>query len=347
MGERQDDPDRLEGHDHPRETRRLIGHTRTVQEVLEAWASGRMHHAWLIGGPEGVGKATFAYLMAKHILGAPLEPGEGFAVDARHNAARLVAQLAHPDFVAIRRGLTADGKKTAQDISVAVVRRAIESFGATAALGGWRVGIVDSADDLNRNSANALLKLIEEPPARTVFLIVAHRPHRVLPTIRSRCRKLEFGPMSQAETLRVLAEQAPHAAAAERERAARLGEGSVRRALVRLDPEMQALIEGTRALLDSMPRHDRAAALALAESLQGRSNDRAFALFIDTLEAWMQDRLRAQAAAGPHRLAPLAEVWDKSARAARETDVLNLDRRPLVLSILSDLSDAVMRMRGG
>jgi DNA polymerase-3 subunit delta' len=121
----------------------------------------------------------------------------------------------------------------------------------------------------------------------------------------------------------------------------------VRRALVRLDPEMLALIEGARSLFDAMPRHDRAAALALAEGLQGKRNDQAFALFLETLEAWMQEKLRAEAAAGPRRLAPLAEVWDKSARAARETDVLNLDRRPLVLSILSDLSDAVMRMRRG
>lgn len=347
MSEAEDDPDALDGHAHPRETARLFGHARPVKDILDAWTSGRMHHAWLIGGPEGVGKATFAYLMAKHMLGAPLQAGEGFGVDPRDSAARLVTQMAHPDFVAIRRGLTADGKKIAQDISVAVVRRAIESFGATAALGGWRVGVVDSADDLNRNSANALLKLIEEPPARTVFLIVAHRPHQVLPTIRSRCRKLAFSPLSHAETLRVLAEQAPDSAAGERERAARLGEGSVRRALVRLDPEMLALIEGARSLFDAMPRHDRAAALALAEGLQGKRNDQAFALFLETLEAWMQEKLRAEAVAGPRRLAPLAEVWDKSARAARETDVLNLDRRPLVLSILSDLSDAVMRMRRG
>jgi DNA polymerase-3 subunit delta' len=340
-------PDQLDGYPHPREAARLVGHDAAVSAFLAGWETGRQHHAWLLGGPEGVGKATFAYLMAKLMLGVSRSPGPGLGVDERNPAARLVTQLAHPDLVAIRRGLTADGKKVAQDISVSVVRRAIESFSATAALGGWRVGVVDSADDLNRNSANALLKLIEEPPARTVFLIVAHRPHQVLPTIRSRCRKLDFAPLADDEVAQVLEAASPRTPQGERARAARLGEGSVRRALRRLDPETLALVDGARGLLDAMPRHDRAAALALAEGLQGRRNDEAFAVFLETLEAWMQAQLRSNASLGPHRLAPLAELWEKAARAARETDVLNLDRRPLVLSILSDLSDAVMRMRRG
>ncbi len=202
-GEDQDEPDRLGIHPHPREAPRLIGHDEAKEAILSGLRQGRLHHAWLIGGPEGIGKATFAYQVAKRLLGG--QPASaGFDSDPNAQASRLVAQLAHPDLMVLRRQYEPDKKKVSTVINVETARRALDLFGSTSGAGGWRVCIVDSAEDLNASSANALLKVLEEPPPKSIFLIVAHQPQRVLATIRSRCRKLALRPLSDEQILGVL-----------------------------------------------------------------------------------------------------------------------------------------------
>jgi DNA polymerase-3 subunit delta' len=343
-----DEPDRLAGFAHPREATHLVGHHDAQAAILEGLRQGKLHHAWLIGGPEGIGKATFAYMVAKQLLGlkgGPAPTGDRLDVDPARQASRLVSNLAHPDLVVLRRQPATDKKAAATMIAVETVRRALEVFASTPSDGGWRVCVVDSADDLNASAANALLKVLEEPPARAIFLIIAHQPARVLPTIRSRCRKLALRPLAEAEITAVLDGLDVDADSATIGQAIALADGSVRRAISRLDPETAALIGGTRGLLARLPDMDIPGVLAMSDQLAGRAAEADFAVFMETIEDWVRQLLHANLAAGAHRLAPLAEVWDKTARAVRETDALNLDRRPLVLSIFQDLSEAVSRMR--
>ncbi|TCR66635.1 DNA polymerase III subunit delta' [Bosea sp. BK604] len=348
------EPDRLPNAPHPRETLALVGHSRQEQAFLDALRSGRMHHAWLIGGPEGIGKATFAYRAARFVLAAgdPLARAgatDSLAMPEGDAATRRIIAQSHPDLHLLRRTVKPDGKSVTSNIPVDQVRKVIDRFGASAAEGGWRVCIVDSAEDMDRASANALLKLLEEPPARALFLIIAHAPGRLLPTIRSRCRLIGFEALSEAEVAEageIALERMgdPFDGSALR-RAATLADGSVRRALTYVDPETLALVEAVRARLDALPGIDLTALMALAEDVAGRAGESDFAIMIETIQSWLSDHLHAHAAAGAGRLAPLAEVWEKLGRAAREVETYNLDRRPLVMTMFHDLSDAVRRSR--
>ena len=354
MRETTDEPDRLPNAPHPRETLALIGHGAQERTFLDALRSGRMHHAWLLGGPEGIGKASFAYRAARFMLAAG-EPAEraravdSLAMREADPATRRVMARSHPDLHLLRRSLKPDGKSYTSNIPVDAARRVIDRFGSSAAEGGWRVCIVDSAEDMDRPTANALLKLLEEPPPRALFLIVAHAPGRLLPTIRSRCRLLGFEPLAPhqvEEAGRIALErmEAPFDGGA-LSRAASLSEGSVKRALTYVEPQTLALVEAVRARLDALPQIDALALLALAEDVAGKAGERDFAVMIETVQGWLSDHLHAHAAAQPARLAPLAEVWEKLHKAAREVETYNLDRRPLVISMFHDLSSAVSRSR--
>lgn len=349
-----DEPDRMPSAPHPRETLTLIGHDEQEQAFLDALRSGRLHHAWLLGGPEGIGKASFAYRVARFMLasGDPLARAAGtetLAMPDSDPATRRIMAQSHPDLHLLRRIPKTDGKGYTSNIPVPAVRRVLDRFGSSAAEGGWRVCIVDAAEDMDRPAANALLKLLEEPPARSLFLIVAHAPGRLLPTIRSRCRLLAFAALDErrvAEAGRSALERmgGPYDESA-LDRAASLADGSVRRALTYVDPETLALVEAVRARLDALPGIDVPALLALAEDVAGKAGESDFAVMIDTVQSWLSDHLHAHAAAQPARLAPLAEVWDKLGRAARDVETFNLDRRPLVMTMFHDLSDAVARSR--
>ncbi|WP_454656948.1 DNA polymerase III subunit delta' [Bosea beijingensis] len=349
-----DEPDRLPNAPHPRETLALVGHSARERTFLDALASGRMHHAWLLGGPEGIGKASFAYRAARFLLAvgdpqARAARSADLAMPEHDPATRRVMAQSHPDLHVLRRIQKPDGKSYTSNIPVDSIRRVIDRFGSSAAEGGWRVCIVDSAEDMERSAANALLKLLEEPPPRALFLIVAHAPGRMLPTIRSRCRLLTFDPLSEADVgeagkLALERMEMPFDGSALR-RASGLSEGSVRRALTYVDPETLALVEAVRARLDALPQIDLAALMALAEDVAGKAGERDFAVMIETIQGWISDHLHAHAAAQPARLAPLAEVWEKLGQQAREVETYNLDRRPLVMTLFHDLSSAVSRSR--
>lgn len=354
MIESSNEPDRLPNAPHPRETLALIGHRRQEEAFLTALRSGRMHHAWLLGGPEGIGKASFAYRAARFMLaeGDPMRRAAGaadLAMPEEDGAVRRIMAQSHPDLHLLRRIPRPDGKSFTSNIPVDLVRRVLERFGSSAGSGGWRVCIVDSSEDLDRSAGNALLKLLEEPPARTLFLIVAHAPGRILPTIRSRCRLLAFESLSESDVA------AAAQLALERmgltfdtsaiAKAAALSDGSVKRALSYVDPETLALVEAVRARLDALPGIDLSALLALGEEVAGKAGEAEFAVMIETVQSWLGAHLHAHAGAGPARLAPLAEVWERLARAASEVETYNLDRRPLVISLFHDLSEAVARSR--
>src|SRR2546430_12442042 len=198
---------------HPRETGALFGHREAEMALLNAYRSGRIPHAWLIGGPQGIGKATLDYRMARFALAnsnptAPsVQRAETLALDPGDPVARQVTAGAHGGLLVLERGLNDRGVMRTV-ITVDETRETISFFGSTAAVDGWRVCIVDTVDELNPNAANALLKILEEPPQRSLFLLVSHAPARVLPTIQSRCRKLALRPLATADVIPAAAQAA-------------------------------------------------------------------------------------------------------------------------------------------
>src|SRR3954466_4566184 len=310
---------------HPRETTALFGHREAELALLNAYRSGRIPHAWLIGGAQGIGKATLAYRMARFVLAHrdPLAPAvqraENLAVGPFDPVARQITAGAHGGLLVLERGLNDRGVLRTV-ITVDETRETISFFGSTAAVDGWRVCIVDTVDELNPNAANALLKILEEPPQRSLFLLVSHSPARALPTILSRCRKLPLRPLSTADVVRAAAlatdKDANDPALVE---VAEASEGSVSRALTLLGGDALKLQQRTAALLATLPKVDPRELHALGDSL-GISDRVALAAFIDGVERWVSERLRADPAnanANLPRLARLAGVWEKIARAAR------------------------------
>jgi DNA polymerase-3 subunit delta' len=333
---------------HPRETTELFGHREAETALLNAYRSGRIPHAWLIGGAQGIGKATLAYRMARFVLAHrnPLAPhvqrAQNLAVDPTDAVARHIAAGAHGGMLALERSFNDKGVLRTV-ITVDETRETISFFGSTAAVEGWRVCIVDTVDELNPNAANALLKILEEPPQQSLFLLVSHAPARVLPTIQSRCRKLPLRPLAVEDVIRATALAASKAiddpALVE---AAEAAEGSVARALTLLGGDAIKLHQRTAALLATLPRVDPRELHALGDALGG-SDRVALAAFIDSVDRWVSERLRADDAnanANLPRLARLAEVWEKINRAARDTAEYNLERKPLVFSVFGLLADA-------
>src|SRR6266404_3879336 len=332
---------------HPRETSALSGHREAETALLNAYRSGRIPHAWLIGGPLGIGKATLAYRMARFVLAHrnPLAPkvrqAGTLAVDPTDPVARHVAAGAHGGLLTLERTLNDKGVMRTV-ITVDETRETISFFGSTAAVEGWRVCIVDTVDELNPNAANALLKILEEPPRQSLFLLVSQAPARVLPTIQSRCRKLALRPLAVDDVIRAAAQAANIAiddpALSE---AAEASEGSVTRALTLLGGDALQLQQRTAALLATLPRVDPRELHALGDALGG-SDRVALAAFIDSVDRWVIQRLRADDAnANLPRLARLAEVWEKINRTARDTADYNLERKPLVFSVFGLLAEAI------
>ena len=285
--------DRVEGAPHPRETETLIGHPEAEQAFLDAFNSGRLHHGWLISGPQGVGKATFAWQIAKFLLSQPLEDDGGLfgappppttmRVSPEDPVAQQVVALSEPGLFLLRRGWNDKTKKLKSMITVDEVRKLHGFFGMSAVDGRRRVVIVDAADDMNVQAANAILKMLEEPPARTTILLVSHQPSRLLPTIRSRCRELRLRPLDAGNMTAALsqagAEPEDNAAAL-----ATLSGGSVGGAmrLIRLDG--LKLYEQLISLMDTMPRLDQPQAIKLADHLAARGNDAKLELFETLLD---------------------------------------------------------------
>ena len=351
--------DKLEGFPHPRDTAELIGHAAAEAELAAALAAGRIHHAWLLAGPAGVGKATLAYRMAMHALAAPFERdpfGASLTVDAATTAARQVRAQSHPGLLVVRRGYNLKDKRFPASIGVDEVRRLRSFLGHKGGAGAWRVVIVDSADELNVNAANALLKSLEEPPERTLFPIVTAEPGRLLPTIRPRCRRLDLGPRSPADL-----ERAGRQALAFAERdmpdtsawqtLVRLSDGSVRRALSLEGEGGIALYNDVFGLVAGLPQVRWASVHTLADSMSASAAEVRFELFFELLLDLVARLLRAAATgkgepqelqlggrlAGEARLASLASLWETVAREKAETVALNLDRKTLILRTVSRL----------
>jgi DNA polymerase-3 subunit delta' len=329
----------------PRETTVLHGHAEAERALLEAYRGRRFHHAWLIAGPAGIGKATLAYRMARFVLAHPdprtpaVQRATSLHVGTDHPVARRIAAQAHGDLLVLERTVNEKTNKLRQDIQVDDVRRTVTFFGSTAGEGGWRVAIVDAVDELNREGANALLKILEEPPRRAVLLLVSHSAARVLPTIRSRCRLLALRPLLAAEVAQAAATAiGEDAEAANIKAAAAAADGSVRRALAMLDGEALDLRNRITTLLERLPAVDPRALHALGDRLY--SGDSAtLAAFVDTVNAWLSARL-ASGEPDRARIARVAEIWERINCSARDVETFNLERKPLVFNVFGWLAEA-------
>ena len=347
---------------------KLLGHDAAEKTLLEASQSGRLHHAWLMTGPRGIGKATLAWRFARYLLcgqepaglfggGAP----EGLDVSADAPGRALVDARSHPDLFYLRRMLNTDTGRMRAEIAVDDVRDLGAFMHMTPAMGKWRVAIVDAADDMNRNSANAILKVLEEPPANAVLLIVAHSPGRLLPTIRSRCRRLALRPLADDTVVRLLGEHMPDIPAAERDALARLAEGSIGRALELAGAGSLGLYREMIELLGTLPHLDMARLHGFAERFarRGEEANAEWRSFNYLFDGWLKGLARGAASRTPAppvvpaegglqaRLLAAAsldrwiDAWEKAARLLSRADAISLDRKPTVLGSFLVLQSAM------
>lgn len=320
---------------HPRDVFELQGAEAAEEAWLAAAERGRLHHAWLLAGPEGVGKATFAYRAARRLLGARPAPELGRLGAAPDDpVSRLITARSHPDLLAIERG--ADDAKSKRVITVDEARRLSEFFAKSPSVAAWRVAIIDAADDLNPSAANAVLKTLEEPPERGVVLMVSHAPGRLLPTLRSRCRRLDFPPWSAED----IADFLMRIAGAERAHARRLAQlsgGAPGRALALMGTGALEMDAAAAALL-AAPGRNGPEVQRLADKLRGGEGAERFALLL-TL---MADRIRTAAleAAGEaesERAERLSGAWERLTALPGEVEALNLDRADALWTAAAEL----------
>ncbi|ABS64719.1 ATPase involved in DNA replication [Parvibaculum lavamentivorans DS-1] len=377
--------DRLGDFPHPREAAALVGQEAAERALFEAFMSGRMHHAWLLTGPKGIGKATLAYRMARFALhygtaeAARAAGARDLNISPDEGVFHQVAAGSHPNLLTVRRPWDDKTKKLKTVIPVDEVRRIGHFFGLTATeRGAWRVVIIDSADEMNANSANALLKALEEPPPNGLFLVLSHQPGQLLPTIRSRCRTLRMTPLAEGDIVSMMepAERQAEARAkeakrkfamtpaAERQPIAQLAEGSAGRALSIAAGGGLGLYKELAGLLAGLPRLDIAAVHAFADKAGRKGADDAYETMIELLTHWLQRLVRTGAGLHPGpdivagegaAMARLAaggsldrwvEVWEKINQSTARGEALNTDRKLVILNVFSMLEAAASERAG-
>lgn len=308
----------------------LVPDAKAEAAFVDALQRGRLHHAWLLCGVEGSGKATFAYRAARRLLGAQPDPSRGLLGTRPDDAvARLVSAQSHPDLLVLERAV--EGGKTKKAISVDQARELPEFFAKSPSQAAYRVAIIDAADDLNLNAANALLKVLEEPPERGVLFLVTHAPGRLLATIRSRCRRLSF-PVWPNHALEELVRNRTGVSSADASRIASMAAGSPGQAL--------ALASGATLEADLLAQAwvraetvDRAEAMAIADKFRGAEGQERFETLMDRLIAAVKVRALEEGASG----ARWAELWTRLSELPDRAAAINLDRADVLAGALADL----------
>ncbi len=318
--------------EHPRDRFDLIPDAAAEEAFLDALGRGRLHHAWLVCGVEGSGKATFAYRAARRLLGAAPDPTRGPLGAAPHDpVSRLVSAQAHPDLLVLER--LVEGGKTKKSISVEQARDLPEFFAKSPSQAPHRVAIIDTADDLNVNAANALLKILEEPPESGVLFLITHAPGRLLATIRSRCRRLSL-PVWSLDRLETLVRNRTGADPENARLAAEMASGSPGAALT--------LASGTMQEVDALARNwvmgaavDRAEQMAVADTFRGAEGQARFEALMDRILAAVKMRaLEAPAGQG----ALWAELWSRLSELPDRAAAINLDKADVLAGALADIA---------
>jgi len=361
----------------PRHQAALFGHVEAERALLDAWASGRLPHGWLITGPKGVGKATLAFRFARflltHGMADAADAGPSLFGDAPPKPTSLVvpeespvyarvAAFGHADLITIEKSFDDKRDRWRSEIVIQDVRQLIERFALTAAEGGYRVCIVDAADDMNPNAANALLKVLEEPPPNAVLLLIAHAPGALLPTIRSRCRRLALQPLAASEMDQALGRLLPDLPPAERQSLGYLAEGIPGRAVALAAQgglqSLQAMLE----LVATLPKADLVKLHSLGDRFSRKGQEQGFQLAAELFRWWLAQVVRSSALgrngqmdrpelyagegalarklAGWQAPARWAEDWEAIGRLLDRGESVNLDRKQMLLNIFAILSRA-------
>ena len=363
--------DETESLKSPRFTKQLFGHESAERTFMEAYQSDRLHHAWLITGPKGVGKATLAWKFAKFLLTRPDTEAVNELFDAeilpKQGAEALIFDPDSPDVKRIESGghggllpvERTENEKTGKlrsDIVIGDIRRVNYFFSQTSAEGGWRVAIIDAADEMNRNAANALLKILEEPPEKSILFLIAHAPGKLLPTIKSRCRALKLHALPEEGVQAVLAGRFPELGTEELLALARLSEGAPGRAIELHQHGGIKLYRQMGALIADMPRLNIPEVHKLAVQLGPVKADGQYHLFIQIFLNWLERLIRQNATHIPvadimdgeasqiARISALAgvdrwlDLWEKVGQLVARADAVNLDRKQVIVSLFTSLS---------
>src|SRR5579871_6581047 len=333
-----DESDRIEGFAHPRETMELIGQDLPLSRAARAIRGGKPPQGWLISGPPGIGKASLAYRIARYLLtyGARDTGPEDLSVPASDPNAIQVAAGSHPGLLVLKRVINEKTGKLMNELPVDEVRRLAGFFGMTSGAGGWRVALIDTADDMNANAANAILKLLEEPPRHAMLLLLANRPGQLLPTIRSRCQRLELRPLDETMVAEALKRHLPDADAEERMSLARLSGGTIGAALQLASGEGRELAGEADRLIDHAASPDTIALLALGDKLS-RMKD-GLPRFSDFLIEALGARIRAKARQSGAELYRWTELLTRLEDHFARSRGLNLEPRQTILSAARDMA---------
>jgi DNA polymerase-3 subunit delta' len=324
---------------HPRQAFAYDGGEGVETAFLQSLRRGRLHHAWLLTGPEGVGKATFAYRAARRLLGSRPDPAYGLLGSSPEDpVSRQVASRAHPDLLVLER--EGEDGKPRKFIPVDDARRLPEFFSKAPASAPFRVAIIDSVDDMNVNAANALLKSLEEPPARGVLFLVSHAPGGLIATIRSRCRRLAFAPWTSDRVEAFLKARAG-LTAEEASHLARMARGAPGQALRMAEAGALEADALAVEILTHLPDADETALLAIADSFRGGDGVRRFEMLMGRLADQVHGLAVRSAEEG---LSPgldrWARAWETLAVLPREVEAVNLDRADAFFTAIGRLRDA-------
>jgi len=310
----------------------IVGQDKAVEQFASAWATRKLHHAWLLAGPKGVGKASFAHAAARRVLADAAGPRvdlPGLEAPDDHAIVKLVAAGSHPDMRWLERLEKEKGEGLARDITIKQVRALGEFMGMTAALSPWRVAVIDSMDEMNKEASNALLKMLEEPPPNTIFFLVSHAPGRLLPTIRSRCRLLQFDALDDDAMTSILETHSPGLSPAERKRVVDMSFGSAGRALAFAELGLAKLEEAATAILrGGDPTNARRA--ALASELGKKASAERYAAFLELAPALIAREARGLRGASLERA---LDAYAKTRELAAVAPRVSLDPAATVFQI--------------
>lgn len=337
--------DALTGYPLPNENLSLFGHSDTEQFLLNAYRSERLHHAWILGGPKGIGKSTLAFRFARYVIANPdrfserVKNATTLSISADHPVARQLGAGGHPNILHLRRPWDERAKRFKTDLPVDEVRKTVSFFGTTASANAWRVCIVDAADDMNVSSANALLKILEEPPARCLFLVLSHTPGRLLPTIRSRCRRIDLSPLNNAELGDCLKALAPSDLLDEQGLAevVSIADGSVRDAITLLSGDGLSVVRAFIEIAEKPKSIDMMAVHTLADTVSAKGQSDNWESFKHICEKWLHKKMRLTLKQSIGEARRYIQLWERVVQEFSDTEALNLDRKQVVLNFFVTL----------